>query len=265
MSIDSLSKQLPIGHILERRFSPYKKANNFIKHFEKHLSSKHQIDYDNTLVTLHSKFTHKTPEPEPKITSISPMAKLTRELQHKIEAINTYNNLSESKPIKRRTKRIKSQKPQSISKLESKKNKKNYFQMINQAYYEIGKRNVSLSGKINKDQEDMSRITKSFLSKKRLKAEGNEKDDSIRESEKRDFMITEISSPECCGVSYTEESPVKSYYSNAFNCKLKNCSGEWHGGKRMKNYPKAMRKNEDMKSLLSISPILDLNKCVGFF
>lgn len=265
MSIDSLSKQLPIGHIAERRFSPYKKANNFIKHFEKHLISKHQIENDKTIVTLHSKYKHKTPEPEPKIASISPMAKLTRELQNKIEAVNTYNNLSESKPIQRRTKRIKSQQPQSISKLEGKMVKKNYFQMINQAFYETGKRNVSLSGKISKEQEDMSRITKSFLSKKRLKGESPEKNDSAKESEKKDFMITEINSPEYFGILYTEDSPIKRPYSNVYNYKVKCYSGECHGGKGQKSCAKVQKKKEDMKDLLSISPILDLNKCIGFF
>ncbi|OMJ65273.1 hypothetical protein SteCoe_38646 [Stentor coeruleus] len=206
MSIESLPKQLPSMHILERRFSPYKKANYFIKHFEKQLLSKIQSSQNKDPIFIHNKYKYLLPEPETVKKSYTPAAKLSREIQQKIEIINTFNNLSELKPVKKKSKRVKSNQLQTIPKLEVIIAKTKYFQLVNEAFNDNDKKNISLSRKVH---HDLPRIKRSICIKKKLRDEVFGKVIYDQGEDKRDFIIgLELKTPESFFMSRHEEGPI---------------------------------------------------------
>lgn len=261
MSIESLPKQLSSMHILERRFSPYKKANYFIKHYEKQLIYKNQASPSKDTVFIHNKFKYILPEPETVKQSCTPAAKVSREIQQKIEIINTFNNLSELKPVKKKSNRIKSNHLQTISKLEAIIAKTKYFQLVNEAFYDNDKKNISLSGKIH---QELPRIKRSIFIKKKLKAEAFDKMLNGQEKERLDLMIgLESKTPESFFVSRYEESPIVRARSTTLYKKVKKdkeCRGEHESMVRNIRH-RGKKHSEDIKDLLCISPVKNA-RCV---
>ncbi|OMJ95940.1 hypothetical protein SteCoe_492 [Stentor coeruleus] len=252
MSIESLPKQLPSTHILERRFSPYKKANHFIKHFEKQLISKNQVSSNKDPVFIHNKFKYILPEPEIVKQSYTPAAKVSREIQHKIEIINSFNNLSELKPVKKKPNRIKSNQLQTTSKLEAVIAKTKYSQLVNEAFNDNEKKNISLSEKV---QHDLPKIKRSIYIKKKLKVDAFDKMLYGQDEDKKDFMIgLEIRTPESFFVSkYDGSSIVRAKSTTLYrkSNKDKDWKGSYEsvardGGNKGKKY------SEDIRDLLCI-------------
>ena len=71
MSFKLLPKQLPSGHIAERRFIPYKKANIFIKHFEMAQKARHNIDFPMPSTPCEQSFINKlTQSPTKQVNNV---------------------------------------------------------------------------------------------------------------------------------------------------------------------------------------------------
>lgn len=262
MSIKALPKQLPSEHILERRFSPYKKASNYIRHLERHFSYKNQIELLKYPMSAYTKSREKLPQTEKSKKCLSPVGQLSHELQQKIELLNNYNNLSEIQPKKKRTKRIKSHQLKTVTKFEIKIEKKNYAQLINKVFYEKKEKTIDLLKKLSANQE-ISKIRKSTLSQKNLNFDIPDKNDNNQDSNRMPyFTLIDSKSPQSIYDSRTEKKIPRCLSSQKNGERRRKESPEHEEDKSRHTTPKHY---EEIENLLMISPITKLQVRMGLF
>lgn len=254
MSVKYLPKQLPSDHIVQRRFSPYKKASFYIRHFEKaKFSPRTSVMLEtesNAMVTEKN-----LPNEDSKVLSLVPMSNLSTEIKQKIEAINNFNNLSESKPAKFKKSRQVSTPSTRNRKFQMKIEKKNYYELIHKAFNEVNK----ICTKENNlcDKETRGNV-RPYTNCKSL-----EKITSTRGTDRVELVKTEFASFDNFFCKDKQKvSRVRSIKSDR-QSKILDFTKDLIK-KRNKPLFKKTKLEIELKDIISISPITDTNKCIGF-
>lgn len=176
-------------------------------------------------------------------------------MQQKIEIINSFNNLSYSKTQKSKKRTCQNHSPTSQKhRISIKIEKKNYHLLINKAFNDNIKNSVKESGNLESNENR-------FKSRQQSRCKSQDKITSTRASERweisKDYGLFDM---------VLRPDGIK-------NEKITNKCRERHrkseeGKDLFKGLNRFVKKTLDfdveLKDLMCISPILDLNKCNGF-
>ncbi|OMJ79622.1 hypothetical protein SteCoe_20294 [Stentor coeruleus] len=165
MRYQALPKHLPTWHTLEQRFSPYKKASEHIKHFEKNFNFMHKHELIQEPYSTDCIPENKLPELDKFHNSHSPVAKISIELQNKIDVVNTFKTSSDILPKKRKSKKTEANSIKNYSNKSAKVVKNNYAQLINKTFYENTQNSFDLLKKIDIKQGRWENEKKSPIKK----------------------------------------------------------------------------------------------------
>lgn len=256
MSVKYLPRQLPNDHIVQRRFNPYKKANFIIRHMEKAKLSPRVLDQPEVELP-HIEIKKIQCFEDSKGVNLSPMSKLSFEVQQKIDAINSFNNLSCCKPLKHKRCYKASTPKEANKKFKIKLEKKNYYELIQKAFNETGK--CSIKECVAVDREAVARIRKSPNSK------SLEKMRSSRAIESFEITKTEFTTFDNF-LNYEKQLKSRSMSRKVRSHKQSRIVdfARDQSMKRMKQLREKKSSDIDLTDVMSISPITDTNKCIGF-
>ena len=241
-------KQLPPNHIIERRFKPYEKASQSIKHLENLHKLNQSATYYDKCKDLYIKFKQQPPQNCSTKQSISPISKISKEILEKIDLLGIYNNLSESKTVKKISKRI-SQPPRTAHEVRRKIEERNrYTNMLNDALIECKKKDSGRKAELV-DSTDHVSAKRIFQKKKCMQREsrGLERVEStnaseiVRYSSKRNIKTPEV------------------YLITQFQEKINNLPAL-----TQRKLRKTERKNS-LERVLSITPIYDAYNCIELY
>lgn len=258
MSVKYLPRQLPSDHIVQRRFNPYKKANFIIKHMEKAKLSPRVLDLPDAELP-HIGMKKDLCFEESKGVNLSPMSKLSFEIQQKIDAINSFNNLSITKPEKHKKCYKVATPKEGNKKFTIKLEKKNYYELVQKAFNETGKSSLKESGTAEKDAVSRIRRIPNIASK------SMEKMRSSRGTENLEITKTEFTTFENflnCERQFQSRSMSRKIKSHK-QSRITDFARE-NSVKRIKQLRKMKNSFIDLTEVMSISPITDPSKCIGF-
>ena len=249
MSLKYLPKQLPSDHIAQRRFSPYKKASSYIRHIEKAKSSPRTSEIFETEST--EKF---LPNEDPKVLNLVPMSNLSTEIKQKIEAINNFNNLSESKPAKTKKFRQVSTPNTKSRRFQMKIRKNNYHELMLKALNEVNKSCI----KEKLCDKETRASTRAYPNYKSL-----EKITSTRGTDCMDLVKNEFLSFDNFFCMEKPKSRLRSMRSQGRG-KILDFTKDLNEKKRKKPLKDKSKLEAELREMISIFPITDVSKCVGF-
>ena len=241
MSSESLSKQLPRNHIAEMRFFPYKKANKYIKHLNNaYMIGLNSDNYDNCN-SFNKKFQQQVPQDNSKKRFLIPESKVSKELEEKIELVNIFNNIS----------RIKAKKDKARTK---------------STLSFIGAKNIK-KVKSNKYHE---MLTKALLENTRIKLENLEDLKSFNQPRLSRYTLKRNTSRVMSKIYLEKDSTLASDRVETESKILTPVVSHFSSKEKSVNLPKIKRFtvqpkriNHIFQDCCSISPIVNLNKCVG--
>ena len=241
------SKQLPPNHIIERRFKPYGKASQSIRHLENLHKLNQSPTYYDKCNDLHKRFKQQLPQNGLNKHSSIPISKISREIEEKIDLVGIYNNLSESKIVTKLSKRI-SQSPRIGYESPRKIEKNKYLNLINQALIECRKNSRKQREELAKTPEPLS-TGRSFEKKKGMERESRclERVESTNASE-----IARHSSK-------VNVKMMEKYFVTQLQEKISNLPAI-----SQRKVRKANRGNS-LEKALCITPILDAYNCIEFY
>ena len=261
MSVKFFPKQLPSDHIAQRRFSPYQKANSLIRHLEKAKYAA-QSPAPSSPSALSPTCKCKTSQSkEGKVYNLTPLSRLNKKMQQKIEIINSFNNLSCSKTQKHKKRTCANSSPTSQKhRVFIKIEKKNYHLLVNKAFNDNTKPSVKESLPLESNQSDESKQSK-LKSRQQSRCKSQDKITSTRASERWEI-------PKDYGLLDVVLRPDGIKNERIMNrCRERHRRSE-EGKDLFKGLNRFVKKTLDfeveLKDIMCISPILDLNRCNGF-
>jgi hypothetical protein len=174
-------KQLSSDHIAEQRFLPYKRARNYIKHLENVLAGNKEVNISRIFAASpeinrenHS-FQNSTGKRSP-----TPDLRLSQQFLEKLALINSFHNISKTKPGQKNKPRVVSPDPRIVKKTKYQVNKRYYHDLMHKAMVKEGN-HMEKSANESRCEERKHRVV--FLNK-RIRDELGKEMSKERENER---------------------------------------------------------------------------------